>query len=150
MSKNKTEHLRKSATLNPHPDAVTDPLFAHSAFFDPRDLLQVRYEMIRSHKKGATLKETAARFGTSVPTCVRAKRAFRHGGLQALVPQRPGPRGPHKITPEILDFVETYRSEHGATSIRKLTNLINEHFHVTIHFSGLYRALSKKNFGKQS
>ena len=150
MPNNKSERLRKSGTLNPHPEAVSDPLFEGSPFFDPRDLLQVRYEMIRSHKKDTTLEETAARFGMSVPTCVRAKRAFREGGLQALIPGRRGPRGPRKITPEILDFAQDYRATHGAVSVRKLAELIRERFDVTIHFSGLHRALSKKNSGKRS
>lgn len=150
MPDNKTKHLRKSKTLNPHPEAVSDPLFEGSPFFDPRDLLQVRYEMIRSHKKGTTLKEAAANFGMSVPTCVRAKRAFREGGLQALIPGRRGPRGPRKITPEILEFAEDYRAAHGDVSIRRLAALIGKHFGVSIHFSGLHRALSKKNSGNRS
>ena len=150
MPDNKTERLRTSGTLNPHPEAVTDPLFEGGGFFDPRDLLQVRYEMIRSHKKGTTLEAAAARFGLSVPTCVRAKRAFREGGLHALIPGRRGPRGPRKITPEILEFAEHYRATHGNVSIRKLAELIGERFDVTLHFSGLHRALSKKNSGKPS
>ncbi len=150
MTNKKSEHLRKSGTLNPHPEAVSDPLFEGSPFFDPRDLLQVRYEMIRAHKKGTTLEEAAARYGMSVPTCVRAKRAFREGGLHALIPGRRGPRGPRKITPEILEFAESYRATHGDVSIRKLAALISEHFSVRIHFSGLHRALSKKNSRKRS
>ncbi len=39
--------LRQHATLNPRPDGVTHPLFRDSEFFDPRDLLQVKYEMLR-------------------------------------------------------------------------------------------------------
>jgi hypothetical protein len=30
---------------------VTDPLFRDSAFFDPDDLVQVKYEMLRSVQK---------------------------------------------------------------------------------------------------
>ncbi len=56
-----------------------------------RPHLQVHYEMIRSHKKGTTLEEAAARYGMSVPTCVRAKRAFREGGLHGLIPGRVAP-----------------------------------------------------------
>jgi len=97
MTDSKTQRLRQSGTLNPNPEMVADPLFADSEFFDPRDILQVRYEMVR-HTEEASLREAAERFGTSVPTCVRANRAFREGGLQALIPQRRGPRGAHKIT----------------------------------------------------
>ena len=150
MSNDKTQHLRKSKTLNPKPEAVSDPLFEGSPFFDPRDLLQVRYEMIRAHKKGTTMEEVAANYGVSVPTCVRAKRAFREGGLQALIPERRGPRGPRKITPEVLQFAQDYRATHSDVSIRKLADITGEHFGMSIHFSGLHRALSKKNSGKRS
>ena len=86
MPQNKTEYLRNSGTLNHHPEKVSDPLFKDSPFFDPRDLLQVRYEMVRCARQGTSLKETAARFGTSVPTCVRANRAFQGRGLQVHIP----------------------------------------------------------------
>ena len=43
----KRQVLRQTGTLNPRPDRVTDELFAGSDFFDPNDLLQVKYEMLR-------------------------------------------------------------------------------------------------------
>ncbi len=144
MPQYKTEYLRNSGTLNHHPEKVSDPLFIDSPFFDPLDLLQVRYEMVRCARQGTPLKETAARFGTSVPTCVRANRAFQGRGLQGLIPERRGPRGPHKITPEMLHFVQEYRAEHGPVGVRKLARVISEHFGITIHFTGLHKALEKK------
>ena len=145
MSDKKHAHLRKSGTLNPHPERIFDPLFSNSSFFDSRDLLQVRYEMIRAHTSATTLKEIATRFGVSIATCVCLKRDYRKGGLQALVPRRRGPQGPHKITLEMVEFAENYRAVHGPTSVRKLAALINEQFEVHIHFSGLHRALSNRN-----
>ena len=124
MTDGKTQRLRHSGTLNPNPERVADPLFADSEFFDPRDLLQVRYEMVR-YTEGASLREAAERFGTSVPTCVRANRAFRDGGLQALIPQRrgtwthdtPPTRGRPAIWqgPRLFDYCHTgQQSAHGA------------------------------------
>ena len=144
MTDKKTDRLRQSGTLNPRPDTVTDPLFHDNAFFDPRDLLQIRYEMVRCTVRGVPLKEAAARFGTSVPTCVRANRAFREGGLQGLIPQRRGPRGAHKITPEILAFVLQCRAEHGALGSRRLVPLIEARFGLRIHPRSLDKALAKK------
>lgn len=151
MTDSKTRHLRQSGTLNPNPEKVADPLFAHSEFFDPRDILQVRYEMVR-HSEEASLREAAERFGTSVPTCVRANRAFREGGLQALIPRRRGPRGAHKITAEIIAFVEDYRTRHGPVGSRKLVPLIAERFGVSLHPRGLDKAIAraKKNSPRRS
>ena len=144
MTDTKLDRLRQSGTLNPRPDTVTDALFQDSAFFDAHDLLQVRYEMVRCTLRGVPLKEAAARFGTSVPTCVRANRAFREGGLQGLIPQRRGPRGAHKITPEILAFVEQYRAEYGPLGSRRLVALIKARFDTRIHPRSLDKAIAKK------
>ena len=46
----KTAELNRSGTLNPHPEVIVDPLFQNNPFFDPRDLLQTRYEMLRRHR----------------------------------------------------------------------------------------------------
>ena len=43
----KVEALRAERSLNPRPGEVRDPSFASSEFFDPRDLVQVKYEMVR-------------------------------------------------------------------------------------------------------
>jgi hypothetical protein len=43
----KRQTLRRHGTLNPQPESVTHPLFQDSEFFDPDDLLQVKYEMLR-------------------------------------------------------------------------------------------------------
>ena len=48
----KGESLRQQGVLNPHPEKVADPLFHDSEFFDPRDLVQVKYEMLRRVRVG--------------------------------------------------------------------------------------------------
>jgi hypothetical protein len=42
--------LRKYGALNPNPQKVTEKMLADSAlqFIDPRDLVQVKYEMLRA------------------------------------------------------------------------------------------------------
>ena len=43
----KVAALAETRTLNPRPEAVRDEQFASSEFFDARDLVQVKYEMVR-------------------------------------------------------------------------------------------------------
>src|SRR5580692_1249643 len=43
----KLEVLREEGTLNPTPDEVRDPKFQENEFFDPHDIVQVKYEMLR-------------------------------------------------------------------------------------------------------
>src|SRR5687767_15934512 len=99
--------LRESGTANPHAQDVHDPAFAGSDFFDPRDLVQVRYEMLRRVRtEGQPIAETAKRFGVSRPTFYKAQADFERAGLPGLLPEKRGPRGPHKITTEVLRFIE--------------------------------------------
>ena len=140
----KPDRLRRAGTLNRTPERVSDPMFAAGDFFDARDLLQVRYEMVRAVRlRESTLAQAADRFGVSRPTCFRMVKAFDAGGLQELIPGLRGPRGPHKIGPEILRFVEEHRALHGHVGARRLVPLIEERFGVRIHPRGLEKALGR-------
>ena len=140
----KQDRLREAGTLNRTPEKISDPAFASGDFFDSRDLLQVRYEMVRVVRLGeATLAQAAARFGVSRPTCFRMVKAFDGGGLQELIPARRGPRGPHKISPEMLRFVEDYKALHGRVGARRLVPLIEAEFGVRVHPRGLEKAIER-------
>jgi len=94
--------LAGARCLNPHPEQVTDAEFLASDFFDARDAVQVKYEMVRKVKAGgAPVTEAAAAFGYSRPAYYAAAAALEASGLEGLVPARPGPRGAHKLTDEI-------------------------------------------------
>ena len=141
----KPGRLRGTGTLNPHPERVRDPRFADSDFFDPRDLLQVRYEMVRLVRLDRlTLAKAAERFGVSLPTCFRMVKAFARQGLPGLLPQRRGPRGPHKVTSDILQFVDEHRARHGRTGAAQLVPMIEERFGVRLHPRGLEKALARR------
>ena len=94
--------LAAARCLNPRPEQVTDPEFLASDFFDARDAVQVKYEMVRKVKAGGSpVTEAAAAFGYSRPAYYQAAAALQQSGLEGLVPARPGPRGAHKLTDEI-------------------------------------------------
>src|ERR1700757_224830 len=103
----KQRSLEESGTANPHAQDVRDPAFTDSDFFDPRDLVQVRYEMLRRvQTEGQSVAKASALFGVSRPTFYKAKSAFDRAGLVGLLPAKRGPRGPHKVTPEVARFIE--------------------------------------------
>ena len=98
--------LAVAGAVHPHPEAVVDPLFRDSAFFDPNDLLQVKYEMLRSVQVGARpVVEAAAAFGFSRPVFYVARGVFAGEGLPGLLPHRRGPKQPHKLTDEVLEIL---------------------------------------------
>ena len=78
--------LRADGTLYQHADQVTDPVFGTHEFFDPRDVVQVKYEMIRRVEIDAQpVAPTAAAFRFSRPSFYQAQRAFQQRGLAGLV-----------------------------------------------------------------
>src|SRR5256885_1317083 len=99
--------LAAARCLNPHPEQVRDPEFLASDFFDARDAVQVKYEMVRKVRAGgAPVTEAAAAFGYSRPAYYEAAAALERSGLEGLVPARPGPPGGHKLTEEVLAWAE--------------------------------------------
>src|ERR1700692_2636447 len=82
----KRQTLRRHGTLNPHPDAVSHPLFHNSDFFDSDDLVQVKYEMLRQvHIDSGSISESAHAFGFSRPSFYQAQAAFQEDGVFGLL-----------------------------------------------------------------
>src|SRR5260370_10978237 len=97
-SDHKEAALAATRCLNPHPEQVTDPAFLASEFFDARDAVQVKYEMVRQVKAdGAPVTAAAAAFGYSPPAYYQAASPPERSGLEGLVPARPGPRRPPQL-----------------------------------------------------
>src|ERR671922_1556969 len=97
----KEQALRAERCLNPRAEAVRDEQFAASEFLDARDLVQVKYEMVRRARvDGEPVSRAAEAFGFSRPSFYAARAALDRGGLAALVPARPGPRRAHQLTRE--------------------------------------------------
>jgi transposase len=141
-SNEKTLELKRTGTLNPHPETVADRLFKENPFFDPRDLLQVRYEMLRRHSaEEKSILDAAVGFGVSRPTFYQAQAAFNRCGLAGLLPSRRGPKGGHKVTVEVLEYVASLRVAQPGITTKNCVQAVQEHFGVTIHRRSLERAL---------
>ncbi len=137
--------LAETRCLNPHPQHVTDPGFLASEFFDARDAVQVKYEMVRKVKAdGAPVTEAAAAFGYSRPAYYEAAAALERSGLEGLVPARPGPRGPHKLTGEILAWAEQQLAASPGLRPAQLAPLIEESFGVRVHPRTVEKALARR------
>ena len=147
----KIAELNQSGTLNPHPEAVVDALFRNNPFFDGRDLLQTRYEMLRRHRVEAlSIVDAALTFGVSRPTFYQAQAAFAAQGLAGLVPQQRGPKGRHKLSPEILQHVQALKTGDSSLSTAKCVKEIHQHFGILVHRRSLERALQSKKKRRNS
>ena len=140
----KVAALRAERSLNPRSGAVSDERFAGSEFLDPRDLVQVKYEMVRRVRvDGDTVARSAQEFGFSRPSFYEAAAALDAGGLAGLVPARPGPRRAHKLTDEVLTFARERLTADPALRSADLVELIAERFGVRVHRRSIERALAR-------
>jgi transposase len=130
----KRSFLRRQGTLNPRPRDVTHEIFQQNEFFDPEDLLQVKYEMLRLVDiDQKPISHAAKAFGFSRPSFYQTQAAFREAGLAGLLPQKRGPRSGHKLTPELMDFVAQLRAADPDMSSSHLAERIAEFFGVSVH-----------------
>jgi transposase len=139
----KRDALRHQGVLNSRPGEVTDPRFGENRFFDPRDLVQVKYEMLRRvQAEGHSITDAAAAFGFSRPCFYQAQTAFAQEGLAGLVPRKRGPKQAHKLTEEVLDFIRETRQDPRVRT-GDLVRLIHQRFGTTVHPRSITRALSR-------
>jgi transposase len=137
--------LRQQGCLNPHPDKVADPLFASSDFFDARDLVQVKYEMVRRVRvDGQPVSHSAAAYGFSRPSFYQAQRGLDRGGLAALVPRKPGPRRSHKLSADVMEFLQRERSTDPSLRPPDLASRVLERFGRKVHPRSVERALARQ------
>ena len=141
----KADALRKEGALNPQPEGIIDPLFAGSDFFDPRDRVQTRYEMLRRVRvDGWTVQRAAEQYGCSRPTYYKAHSDFEEHGLAGLVPKKRGPKGAHKLTDSILDFVQALLDDEGSLTSAQLAMRIEDRFGERVHPRSVERALARR------
>jgi transposase len=147
----KARELTRSRTLNPRPEAVSDQAFASSGFFDARDLVQVKYEMVRRvESDGATVSAAADAFGFSRQSYYTAAAALADGGLAGLVPGKPGPRGAHKLTGEVLDHLVELRAADPGVRAAELAAAVDQRFGVRVHPRSVERALARREADARS
>lgn len=141
----KVEALREEGTLNPTPEHVRDPKFQGNEFFDPHDIVQVKYEMLRRVSvENASVSAATEDYGVSRPTYYQTKASFDKAGIAGLVPQKRGPRGPHKFRGEALVFVQQQLVAGEPVRARELAKLVRQKFDLNIHPRTIERAVVGK------
>jgi transposase len=140
----KKKYLQDHGVLNKHPEKVRDELFLTDEFFDPQDLLQVRYEMIRCHQLDkVSVKEAAQRFGFSRPVFYEVEAKLEENGLVGLIPEKPGPKGPSKCTKEIIDFVQMRLLKEPSLNRGDIIIEIANEFGVKLHQRTIERGIAR-------
>ncbi len=146
MSNNtKKLHLQKSGTLNLYPNKVIDPLFQTRDFFDTRDLLQVKYEMLRRVSvEGWPITKVTQQFGFSRPAFYQMQADYKKDGLMGLFPKKRGPKSPHKLTGEVVGFIKKILKKSSSETPVTLATTIKTQLGITIHPRSIERILLQK------
>jgi len=147
----KLKTLREQGCLNPRPQDVTDQLFRSSDFFDARDQLQVKYEMLRRvENDGHSVTQASSAFGLSRPSFYQAQTAFRQAGLPGLAPRKRGPRRAHKLTAEVIEFLSQERQRYPLLRGPALARLVRQRFQLAVHPRSIERGLARSQKKLQS
>lgn len=141
----KRKALQRQGALNPRPGQIKHPLFQNNEFFDPDDMIQVKYEMLRQVRiEQQTVTEVAKAFGFSRPSFYQAQLAFEQNGLPGLMAQKRGPRTGHKLTAEVMDFLNQARVNDSSLGTDDLLRMVKEKFGVIVHRRSMERQLVRQ------
>jgi len=145
----KSAFLRAARAWNERARLVESDAFAQSDFFDPRDKVQVKYEMLRAHHvDGVSVSQASRRFGYSRESFYAAVDDFRSEGVLGLVDAKRGPKHARKLTPDVQRRLTKEMERNPSISTADLVALIEKDLDVSIHRRSIERFRStrgKKN-----
>jgi transposase len=141
----KRKVLQTTGTFNPRAALVRHPLFEQSSFFDPQDLLQLKYETLRAIQADhSSIAKAAREFGLSRPTIYEAQTQFQQQGLQGLLPRKRGPKAAHKLTDELLQYLQEQATAEPQAKTEELARRVRQRYAVKLHPRTIEKALKAK------
>lgn len=141
----KTQALKTAGTFNARAEQVRHPLFEDSAFFDPCDLPQLKYEALRAiQKDDYSITQAADEFGLSRPTLYHAQEQFGQQGLEGLLARKRGPKKARKLTPEVRQYLTEQADAQPSEGARQLARRVSEKFKIQLHPRTIEKALKTK------
>lgn len=141
----KRKALQTTGTLNPRAAQVRHPLFQKSSFFDPEDLLQLKYETLRALEvEHCPIAKAARDFGLSRPTIYEAHLQFQQQGLEGLLPHKRGPKAAHKLTEEILHYFQEQMAAEPELKAEELVRRVRQRYGVKLHPRTIQKALQAR------
>lgn len=150
MDQPKFDFLESQGLLNPRPERVTHPLFNTEAFFDSRDLPQVRYEMLRAARVEQIPVAKACRLlGFSREYFYRLERAFMKRGYVALLGSPMGRPPLLALNQEIVSFIVHRKLEQPRLSGEELRREILQIHKVDCSRRTVERIIAKVGVGKR-
>lgn len=141
----KQETLGRQNVLYHNAASITDELFQTEDFFDPHDLIQVKYEMLRRVRRDNwSVTRAADTFGFSRISYYAIQRAFEAEGIAGLLPKKRGPKHPTKLTERVVAFIDEQGEQSPPPSAVRVAARLAEELGVTVHKRTVERVLQRK------
>ncbi|MBI4708520.1 MAG: helix-turn-helix domain containing protein [Candidatus Omnitrophica bacterium] len=143
-NESKLKILKKQRVLNARAESVRDEFFKSNDFFDPNDIVQVKYEMLRRVEiEGWSVARASEVFGFSRPTFYKIQKDFKKGGLIGLIPRKGGPKMGHKLSQEVIDFILESIEIKPRWQSPYLAALVTEKFGIKVHPRSIERGVAR-------
>lgn len=141
----KKYYLKKEGCININASNVKADIFNDgNNFFDKNDIVQTRYEMIRSVEKNKfSINAASDMYGVSRISFYKTKKAFDAYGIQGLFPKKKGPKAAYKLTPDVIRFLESEIKSDSQIKSDKLAKKVLEKFGYSVHARTIEKALLK-------
>ena len=142
----KEESLKQNGCFYHNYENVTAGIFKTTSrsFFDRRDIVQVKYEMIRavSNAEGS-VTEISGAYGFSRKSYYEILKAFQADGLYALIPQKTGPKKPHKLNDEATAFIDSFLANKKNAKPKEISSALEADMGISVHPRTISRYLKK-------
>jgi transposase len=141
----KEDALKNNGSFNKRFKNVRAEVFQNEQFFDAKDLVQVKYEMLRSvAKDDSSVSKAADEFGFSRNAFYQINEAFNKDGLKALLPKKPGPTGPSKLRNDVSDFIDKCLTSQCRVNAKEIASKLLSELGIRIHPRTIERFIEKK------
>ncbi|MFH1436968.1 MAG: helix-turn-helix domain containing protein [Pseudomonadota bacterium] len=140
QKQSKRQFLEEAGAWNTNARNIDSSLFAQSDFFDPRDKVQVKYEMLRLHYvDGVTVLSASRLFGYSRESFYAALEALSREGIVGLADRLRGPKTPRKLTAQVQQFLHREIQKDPSVSGARLAERVKKKLGVSIHKRSIER-----------
>jgi len=150
MSETKRDFLNKKGLLNRRAERVTHPLFLTLDFFDPLDLPQVKYELMRAARvDNISVVEACRLFGFSREYFYRLEKAFVKHGYVSLIGSPMGRRPIISLNHEIVTFIVHRKMDEPKLSGESLRKEILHQYSIDCSRRTVERIIEKLGLEKK-
>jgi len=141
----KKETLVSNGTYNKNYMKVKNKKFIEESFYDPMDIIQVKYEMLKDALYGnRSIMEIANEFGFSRASFYKIKNEFDKKGISAFIHDKVGPKEPYKLKDNFKEYIDKYIQNNPGVSSNEIAINLNKDKEVNISKRTIERYRSRK------